>query len=241
MKKSLLIFLFLISGSTVKSQVLISLLLGDNLNSGKIEFGLEGGFNYSSFHNLDEGKRSSDLNLGFYFLIKMGESTYLNTGVLVKQSQGAQGLTTYAIGDPQIDNLFANGTMTRGINYFQVPVNFHYRTPIGIYFEGGIQSALRNAAKDIFYESILEEDDASFTIDTRDNYTRLDFGLLGGLGYKLKDNSAGVPGLSFGSKYYYGLVDVSKDSIEELYNDSFYVYVRIPMGAGKAAEKANSE
>ena len=40
-------------------QVLISLLLGDKLNTGKIEFGLEGGFNWSNFHNDDVGDRVS--------------------------------------------------------------------------------------------------------------------------------------------------------------------------------------
>lgn len=238
----ILLFVLLVGKSTVaNSQVLISLVLGDDINSGKIEFGLEGGFNYSSFYNLDEGKRSRNFNIGFYFLIRMNETSYINTGVLVKQSQGARDLNTYTIGDPQIDSLFANGTLTRKINYFQVPINYHYRTPFGIYFEAGIQAALRNSAKDFFYETIVEEDDASFTINTRDNYTRLDFGFLGGLGYKLKDREGGVPGMSFGGKYYYGLVNASKDDSEEFYNDSYYIFIRIPIGAGKAAAKAQDK
>ena len=240
-KLPILILVFLLIGHVSKSQVLISLLLGDKLNTGKIEFGLEGGFNYSSFHNLDVGNRSSDLNLGFYFLLKMGENTYLNTGVLVKQSQGAKDLDTYVIGDPQIDDLFVDGTMLRRINYFQTPINFHYRTPIRVYFEGGVQVSLRHSARDFFFETTLEEDDTQFKIDTKANYTTIDAGLLGGLGYKLKDREGGIPGMSIGAKYYYGLVDVLKNDTEELFNDSFYVYVRIPIGAGKAAKKANAE
>ena len=53
MKKYILIpgFLFLVF--TSNAQVLISILLGDKLNTGKIEFGLEGGANWSTIINLD--------------------------------------------------------------------------------------------------------------------------------------------------------------------------------------------
>ena len=63
---TLLIFL-LFFGSSVHSQVLISLLLGDKLNSDKIEFGLDGGFNFSRIGNLDSSSSYSSFNLGFYF------------------------------------------------------------------------------------------------------------------------------------------------------------------------------
>ena len=47
MWKSLTVFVFIVFfGTTAHSQVLISLLLGDKLNSDKIEFGLDGGLNW---------------------------------------------------------------------------------------------------------------------------------------------------------------------------------------------------
>ena len=49
--------LFLVS--IARTQVLISILLGDKLNSGKIEFGLEGGANWSTIKNLDGAKNLS--------------------------------------------------------------------------------------------------------------------------------------------------------------------------------------
>ncbi|WP_417199498.1 hypothetical protein [Bizionia sp.] len=45
-RKTLLNLLFLFSVQAVSSQVLITLLLGDKLNSPNIEFGLEGGYNF---------------------------------------------------------------------------------------------------------------------------------------------------------------------------------------------------
>jgi hypothetical protein len=222
-KTILILLLFLIASSTANSQVLISLLLGDKLNSGGIEFGLEGGYNFSDFHNLEESSRSSNFNLGFYFLIKMSEKSYLNTGVLVKQNMGAEGLKTYPIGDPEVDSLFADGSLAKRINYFQIPIMYHFRPFPKFYLEGGFQVALRYGGTDIFYNDIIEDNDVQISIDTKSEYSTLDAGLLGGLGYKFKNKGSGAPGMSLGAKYYYGLVDVDTDDIDELFNDSFYV------------------
>ncbi|MCD4788577.1 MAG: hypothetical protein K8R37_01155 [Bacteroidales bacterium] len=48
MRKYLLIIAFLFVGISSQSQILISLILGDKLNSEGLEFGLEGGFNWSN-------------------------------------------------------------------------------------------------------------------------------------------------------------------------------------------------
>ena len=49
------------------SQVLISLLLGDKLNTEKLKFGLDGGLNYSTISNIDPSRYRPNFNLGFYF------------------------------------------------------------------------------------------------------------------------------------------------------------------------------
>ena len=84
MKKIGLILGFLVIGFTLKSQVLISIILGDKLNSPNLEFGLEGGYNWSSISELESGKPLSTFNLGFYFDIRVKKNFYINTGVLVK-------------------------------------------------------------------------------------------------------------------------------------------------------------
>jgi len=238
-KSILILLLVFVVSSTAHSQVLISLLLGDKLNSGNIEFGLEGGYNFTKFHNLDEGDRLSNFNLGFYFLFKLNEKSFLNTGVLVKENQGADNLATYPFGDPELDSLFVDGTLLSQINYFQVPFTYHFRPVPKLYFEGGFQVALRYGGTDFFQESKMENDDLVLAVDTKSNYTTLDAGLLGGLGYKFKDKGTGAPGMSLGAKYYYGLVDVAVEDNVELYNDSFYVYIRIPIGAGKSQPAEN--
>jgi hypothetical protein len=69
--KLLGVIVLLFLGHAANSQVLISLLLGDKLNSGGIEFGLDGGFSLSSLSGVEPSQAHSDFNLGFYFDIRM--------------------------------------------------------------------------------------------------------------------------------------------------------------------------
>src|SRR5215217_7107665 len=111
MNKLLLATTFLLCGFTSNSQVLISILLGDKLNSGKIEFGLEGGVNWSTIQNLDGAKRLTGFNLGFYFDIKLKNPSWmLNTGVIVKSPMGAAGLPMYSLNDARLDSAFVGGS-----------------------------------------------------------------------------------------------------------------------------------
>ena len=121
-KKHILIFLFLFISAGVQSQVLIALLLGDKLNTGNIEFGLDGGFNYSSISGLDTNNYVNSFNLGFYFDIRMKDQWFLNTGVLVKSDLGVDKLT-------EADLAFLGATIhdseegeyKQKISYFLVP------------------------------------------------------------------------------------------------------------------------
>ena len=62
----LITLLFLLLSYQANSQILISLLLGDKLNSDKLEFGLDGGVSFSHIRGLSQSKYMADLNLGFY-------------------------------------------------------------------------------------------------------------------------------------------------------------------------------
>ncbi len=90
------LFLFLITllvVQTASSQVLISLIFGDKLNSDAVEFGLEGGFTYSDIAGFDADKRLRSFNLGFYFDIELKDAWRLYTGVLVKSKLGVRNLS----------------------------------------------------------------------------------------------------------------------------------------------------
>jgi hypothetical protein len=124
MKIKILISVFLLFGYTANSQILISLLLGDKLNNGKMEFGLDGGLNMSSINGLDQSKNALGFNLGFYFDIKLSKSNpawLLHTGVIVKSPMGAADLPVYTLNNANLDTSFVEGSVARKLRYFNVP------------------------------------------------------------------------------------------------------------------------
>ena len=115
MKKYLLIPVLMLIIHTAKTQILISLLLGDKLNSDKIEFGLDGGWNWSTIKNLENTKSLGTFNLGFYFDFKLKNPSWMiNTGVIVKSSMGADDLPVYATGNTNIDSAAATCPRNNG-------------------------------------------------------------------------------------------------------------------------------
>jgi hypothetical protein len=228
-KVAILAIIAISTSTSAKSQVLISILFGDKLNSEKIEFGLKGGFNQSYFSEPSEAEGLNNFNLGFYFHVNLKENSYLSTGVLVKSTLGARGMSTYPIGDADFDNVFVDGELIKKVHYFHVPLMWQQRFNQRWYLEGGFQVGLRSKAEDIFE---LEESfggDLNYKNDTRDNYKRLDFGLVGGVGYKWKKQPKSV---SSGVNYYYGLTDISKVAGESYQNSSIYIYIKVPIGTG---------
>ena len=235
----ILIFSSMLIINTVQSQILISLLLGDKLNSPNLEFGMEGGYNRSYLSGIDEAKGLGQFHLGFYFDIRIKNNWFLNTGVRVKSSMGAANIATYQIGDEEVDSVMTDGHITRKISYFYVPVQIKYKFAKQFYALAGGQVGLRSKAKDLFYNTVYDKDDVEFKYDIRDYVKRLDAGLSAGLGYKFKGT-----GMNLGITYYYGLVDIMKDTDFEpykttSYNSTFYIYVCIPVGAGYKEAKQN--
>ncbi len=226
-KYVLAISLFLLT-FTAHAQVLIVAIFGDELNSGKIEFGLDGGYNPSWLIGQKEAQTLNNFNLGFFFHIKLNEKSFVSTGVHVKSNVGGTGMPTYPIGDPEFDSVYANGERTTKLSVFYVPIMWQQRYN-QFFIEGGIQPGLRSKVKDIFTVEDFDGD-LKYTRNVSDEYTRLDFGFVGGAGYRLKP---GPVATSLGANYYYGIVDVYKPSDLKITNSTLYVYVRIPIGAGE--------
>lgn len=70
MKKGVLLLIAFFSMTSARSQVLISLIFGDKLNSPFLEFGLDGGMNFSEISGLESSGTNVGFNLGFYFDIR---------------------------------------------------------------------------------------------------------------------------------------------------------------------------
>lgn len=220
---------------SAKGQVLISLLFGDKLNSGKIEFGLDGGLSISHIDGIPGATNRSGFNLGFYFDIKTQNPNWmLSTGVIVKGPMGAKGFPTYSLNDPRLDSLFTNGSVATQLGYFYVPLTMKYSFRNRIYLRGGLQLGLINAATDVFTNSVKGDDDLTFKVKRLSDYATLDAGMVAGIGYRLMKGY----GMNVGINYYYGLIDVeADDNRPNQFNRAIYFNVGIPIGKGKAEKK----
>ena len=234
MKKSLLILFALFCFAPVHSQVLISLIFGDKLNSPFLEFGLEGGANFSTITDLNSSGSEPGFNLGFYFDIrsKKNPAWMINTGVIVKSPMGAHGLPVYSLNDETLDNTFAGGSVNREIRYFNVPILLKYQFKNRIYLKTGPQFGLLAKAFDEFKKEV-NKDDVVYKKNIRDQIRVIDAGVALGAGYHMNVGN----GLNVTVQYYYGLVPVMKGDGPHVYNRSLYVTAGIPIGKGKAAQR----
>lgn len=234
MKKILFLSVLFLVFASAQSQVLISLVLGDKLNTGKIEFGLDGGLNLANLSGVDPSGSSSNFNLGFYFDIKTKNPSWLiHTGVIVKSTMGADKLDVYSLNNPELDNSLAGGSVERKMGYFNVPILMKYKFNNKLFAEGGPMLGLMSRSKDVFTKEISDSEDLNYTRKIRDLYHPLDAGLMLGIGYRLM----GGNGMNLGIRYYYGLVDVEiDDNSADVMNRSLYFTIGIPIGKGPKPE-----
>lgn len=235
MKKGLLLLIAFFFISSAHSQVLISLIFGDKLNSPFLEFGMEGGVNFSTISNQESGGTNAGFNLGFYFDIrsKKNPAWMINTGVIVKSPMGANDIPVYALNDVNLDNTFEGGSVNREIRYFNVPILIKYQFKNNIYLKGGPQLGLLASAFDQFIKEI-DHEDVVYKKNIRDKIHVIDAGIALGAGYHLNVGN----GLNLTVQYYFGLVPLMKgDSSPDQYNRSLYVNAGIPIGKAKAARK----
>lgn len=236
--KKILLLIFLALSLSLKSQVLITLLLGDKLNSDRLEFGLEGGINLAKISNLETNTYAYKWNLGFYLDINLKEQWFLYTGVLVKSNLGVNklsetdlnmlGASIYTQDDLETKPL--PGDYHQKMSYFLVPALAKYKFKNNMYIELGPQFGLMYQSW-IEFNSNIEDYDIVIKEYNRDQINKIDAGLMIGAGYTLFRGS----GWTFGAKYYHGLIDVYKD-VSGTKNSSFFLKVNIPIGVGKKAK-----
>lgn len=235
MQKSLLfLVLFLLSVGSVRSQILISLIFGDKLNSEKLEFGLDGGLSLTDINNLEGTEMRKSLNLGLYFDIRLRERSdfFLHTGVIIKSSAGAKGLDPYLLGDTDLDVILSESEVQRRLHYFYIPALFRYRHPSFFFVEAGPQIGLLAKAQDRFVDNKSGGNSVMYTNNIIDDYNRIDAGTTLGLGYELLKGE----GITIGARYYFGLTNILKNSNTTQQNRVAYFFVSIPIGAHKKEE-----
>lgn len=233
MKNRFLICVFLLISISVQSQVLISLLFGDKLNSDGLEFGLEGGMTYSTINGLESNDMASNFYLGFYFDIRIKNEWSLDTGLMVKSTLGNDDLTE---GDLEFLDIDAydnelEGKYEQKLSYFILPALIKYKFDNHIYLEAGPQfGLLRKGWVQFDYDH--EGNSGRIKQTNTDNLNRFDMGVTAGTGFRLLKGM----GWTVGAKYYYGLLDVYKD-LSGSNNSAIFLKLNVPIGLSTDAKK----
>ena len=237
MKKYIISILFLFFIYNLQSQVLIALILGDKLNNGKMEFGLDGGLNFSSISELEANKWKRDFNLGFYFDIKMKKQWYFNTGVLVKSSLGVDNLSETDLNEIGTNlEITQLGDYTQKISYFLVPTLAKYRFKNNLYVEAGPQFGLMYKAWLEHNFNDEEGNENRIREENKDAVNRMEVGAVAGVGYRLLEGL----GWTIGVRYHYGLTNVYKN-ISSIKNHALFLKLNIPIGVSEAKKEEIKE
>lgn len=233
--KNILVLAVMLMGIRSQSQVLLTILFGDKLNSDGLEFGLEGGFNWSDISQLEADKHLSSFNLGFYFDIRLKNQWNLYTGVLVKAKMGDNELTPNDLAFLEVTPYTEEGTYSQKINYFVVPALIKYNFKNRIYLEAGPQFSLMHKAW-VEYNSEIDNKTTKIKDFNKDKINKLDAGLTFGTGYKIIAET----GMTIGVKYYYGFANVYK-GVSGTNNSSWFIKLNIPIGASKSKEDEQTQ
>ena len=230
-KKLFLLICLGLFSVAARSQVIISLLFGDKLNSEKLSFGLLIGNSWNDLTGYKKSDLISNFNLGLYLNLKMGDKFSLQFDAMAKYKLGAKGMPVYSLHDEALDSLFAAGNVERGIKYLSLITTAQYRVFNYVNLELGPQISLRTKAMDIF--SVQRAGgDLKFEKNISDQATRFDIGVIAGLSYQIQGN-----GVKIGVRYYWGLIDIfpSDPGVNE--NRSIQISGYVPVGRKKALAK----
>jgi hypothetical protein len=219
------LLIFFIVGSA-KSQILVAILFGDKLNTGKLEFGLVVAPAFTNLTNTNSDYRSG-LNLGLFFNIHPQKKFFVHLELTAKGSLGAKNLPPYTTGNDSLNIFFSEGSVERIIKSFNLTLMGRYAFSSRFFADAGIQPDLMFKPKD-FFKSKVNDNELEYRIKLNDQITRLDFCVAGGLFYKFRPDRRSM---GIGLRYVYGLTDINKVQPGTQANTAWLVTVTIPVGA----------
>jgi hypothetical protein len=215
--------------NTSNAQIVIALLFGDKLNTGKMEFGLVASPTFTNISN-NESKLTSAFNFGIYLNFNTDKMFSLHIEGIAKGALGAGSIKPYPTGNDSLDAFLEGGSVKRKIKVFSLPVLCRYRLSGKLFFELGIQPDLLLKVEDIFTADVSGHE-LKYTLEKSEDYTKLDLAMATGVSYKfLKDKRS----VGMGLRYVQGLTDIYKAGAGTQANYMWQIVVTIPVGGVKS-------
>jgi hypothetical protein len=227
--KKLAVFILMIAWATTlgHSQVLIALLFGDKLSSDKFQLGIALAGNWQNLTGYEDTSGRFSVGFGIYGALKLSDKFTLQPELLFKDPRGAKGVPLTAFGNPDLDPLLENSTVTAKLAYVSLPVLLKYNLTPHFSVGFGPQFGYLSSAKNEYVAQVYAEEDLVFKDDIKDTLNAFDMALAFNLEYKLMK----VRGIQIGLRYYLGLTDIVKDnSGDSVKNSVIQINVGIPVG-----------
>ncbi|MBO9201708.1 MULTISPECIES: outer membrane beta-barrel protein [Niastella] len=233
-KKIIVLALCFFITVTTRSQILISILFGDKLNTDKMTFGLSIGNAWNNLKGYNQSDPQSNFNLGLFLTLKLETKLFLQFDALAKYKLGAKGLPVYTLGDATLDTIYQHGSLRRSLSYLGLNTSIQYRFWKYLNVDAGPQIAIRVKAKD-FLEADHEQGKQIFEKNMKDSTTRFDFGLASGISWQFSKGR----GLKLAVRYYWSLVDLYPSEAGNNEARSFQLNLYIPIGGKKQTTTSN--
>lgn len=227
-------FLFLFFFSTaLKSQIIVSLIFGEALNSEKLQFGIEVGANATNITNFSLSSAAAGFEISMFLNWRYSEKWSLYSNLVANSNRGYRGDESMLDPNYLPGNDYEFWYMKERLAYGAAQSAFRYHISPAWSVAGGISLGLRFKAKD---EGYYKNGDSSLEIGYKvnDDYRWLDAGPTLAVLYQFRQGY----GASIIARGYYGVVDVAKEIPGYQSNYYFQLTAGILIGAKKGKDVA---
>jgi hypothetical protein len=228
----LIVIMLLLTISTTRSQVLISILFGEKLNSGNMVFGLMLCNGWNTLTGYSTSSNTSNFNLGLFLNLKLKNRFSLQFDALAKYKLGADELPVYLLDDHLLDSIFQHGQLQRTIKYLALIPTIQYRIWKDLHAELGPHIGLRTKATDVLIANTTEGD-LQLEKDRKASTTLFDVGAATGISWHFGKGT----GVKLSARYYVGLTDMYKEETGTQSSRSLQLNVYIPVGREKGKKE----
>ena len=205
-----------------RAQVLIGYLFGEKLATPTFNMGFEIGVNFSNLDGLDPAERMNRTVFGLFGDWRFSENFHLTGAILPFAGRGAEGLAPVATGDPGIDGQIVGSSMTRSLNYLEIPVLMKWAPAReeGFRIGAGPSFGLLTGANDRYESATSAGTQYILERDIGGELPGFDLGLSVDVEWRFKL-------LSIAARYTHGVTDMRQEGSPDA------VYTRLLTGTGR--------
>ncbi|MCK5649768.1 MAG: PorT family protein [Gemmatimonadetes bacterium] len=187
-----------------EGQVLVAWLLGEKLTTENFNVGIDIGMNFSTLSGLENAERINGTLFGLFAEWRFHPRFHLQPGLLVLSKKGAQEIDPIGFEDVELDPLVSGGTMTRNLDFLDIPILLQYAagTDQGLRVGAGPQLNILLGGLDRYEGLTSEGTRVIIEEDVKDQLETLEVGIALDVEYQL------AFGIAIGVRYFHGLTDM---------------------------------